>query len=104
MTPGLDLGQTLTPLALLLPDGAYLPLMARRPSKLAFHEHSVTCPYCRADITIYSLMEHIIAARRICPKGKREMMIDNGKAVRLSAEGEKKPPKQVRSHISKAKG
>jgi glutaredoxin len=77
--------------------------MARRPTKLEFHEHRVTCPYCRKDIMIYSLMEIIIAARRTCPNCKREMMIDNGKAVRLSAEGEKKPPKQVRSRISKAK-
>jgi len=77
--------------------------MARRPTKLEFHEHRVTCPYCRKDITIFSLMEVILASRRICPNCKREMMIDNVEAVKPTLEGEKKPPKQVRSRISKAK-
>ena len=76
--------------------------MARRPTKLEFHEHRVTCPYCRKDITVYSLLEVILAARRICPSCKREMLIDHGNAVRSSVEGEKKPPKQVRSRVSKA--
>ena len=76
--------------------------MARRPTKLEFHEHRVTCPYCPTDLTVYSLMEYVIAASRICPHCKREMLIDQGKAVRLSAEGAKEPAKKVRSRISKA--
>ena len=48
-------------------------------------------------------MEIILAARRKCPVCKREMLIDNGRAVKLSAESEKKPPKQIRSRISKEK-
>jgi Zn finger protein HypA/HybF involved in hydrogenase expression len=76
--------------------------MAQRPTKLEFHEHRVTCPYCRTDINVYSLMEVLIAARRICPKCKREILIDQGKAVKPSVESEKKPPKQVRPRVSKA--
>lgn len=70
--------------------------MARRPTKLEFHEHRVTCPYCRADITITSVMETIFAARRNCPVCKREMFIENGKAKMP-----KETAKQVRSRISK---
>jgi hypothetical protein len=77
--------------------------MARRPTKLQFYEHPVRCPYCRNDITITSLMEVILAARRNCPICKREMLIDNGRAVKFSAESAK-PPKQIRSRISKASG
>ena len=77
--------------------------MARRPTKLEFREHRVTCPYCRANVTIISLMEIILAARRTCPVCKREMFIDNGKAVKMPVETAKKPPKHIRSRISKAK-
>jgi hypothetical protein len=48
-------------------------------------------------------MEIILAARRNCPVCKREMLIDNGSAVKLSAERGKKAPTQIRSRISKAK-
>lgn len=77
--------------------------MARRPTKLEFYEHHVTCPYCRSSITITSLMEVILAARRICPVCKREMFVDNGKAVKMPGESPKKPPKEIRSRISKPK-
>jgi hypothetical protein len=77
--------------------------MARRPTKLQFYEHCVTCPYCRTDITVTSLMEIILVARRNCPVCKREMLIENGRAVKLSGESAKKPPKQIRSRISKTK-
>jgi hypothetical protein len=83
--------------------------MARRPTKLEFHEHSVVCPYCRKPVVFVSLMEHIIAARRTCPACKREMLIEDDKAARISNEGRtnKKPPERVRSRIgsdaSKAK-
>jgi hypothetical protein len=75
--------------------------MVRRPTKLEFHEHRLTCPYCHTDITITSLMDVILAARRICSVCKREMFIDNGKAVKMPVETAKKPPKQIRSRISK---
>jgi len=78
--------------------------MARRPTKLEFHEHPVDCPYCRANVTVVSLMERLLAARRICPACKREFFVEDGKAVRISDEGAKKPPRQVRSHISKSQG
>ena len=45
----------------------YLPLMARRPTKLEFHEHRVTSPYCRTAVTVFSLMEFIIAACKDLP-------------------------------------
>ena len=77
--------------------------MARRPTKLQFHEHRVTCPYCRTAITITSLMEIILTARRNCPICKREMLISNGRAVKLSVKSTKKSTKQIRSRISKAK-
>jgi len=77
--------------------------MARRPTKLQFYDHPVTCPYCRAGITVYSLMEYIIAARRTCPHCKHEMLIHEGRATKIPAENAKKPPKVTRSHVSKAK-
>lgn len=79
--------------------------MARRPTKLEVHEDYVMCPYCRTDITACSLMEVILAARKICPHCEREMMIHDGKAVRSTVEGEKKPPKEVRmSHVESTEG
>jgi Zn finger protein HypA/HybF involved in hydrogenase expression len=75
--------------------------MARRPTKLEFHEHPVICPYCKANVVISSLMEFIIAARRTCPVCKREMLIDNGRAVKIAPD--KKPSKQVRSRLSNPK-
>lgn len=44
----------------------------RRPTKLGFHEHRVTCPYCRSNVTVVSLMEWLVVARRTCPACKRE--------------------------------
>jgi hypothetical protein len=44
-----------------------LPVMARRLTKLEFHAHGLRCPYCRSDITVYSLIKQIIRARRTCP-------------------------------------
>lgn len=58
--------------------------------------------YCRADVTIFSLMEVLLAASRMCPACKREILIQNGKAIRTTGEAEKKPPKQVRARVSKA--
>lgn len=72
--------------------------MGRRATKHELHEHRITCPYCRSDIIVYSLMEHSIAACRICPKCKREILIHDGKAVRATVKGVKKLPK--RSHSS----
>jgi hypothetical protein len=48
-------------------------------------------------------MEIILAGRRSCPVCKREMLIENGRAVKLSAEGAKRAPKTL-SRISKATG
>ena len=78
--------------------------MARHPTKLQFYEHPVTCPHCGAKVIVTSLMERILAARRNCPACKREMFIDDGRAVKIPGESaSKKSPKHVRSRISKAK-
>ena len=74
--------------------------MARRPTKLQFYEHRFTCPYCRTNITITSLMETIFAARRNCPVCKKEMFIENGVAKKMPKAVEVKTPKKVRSRIS----
>ena len=76
--------------------------MALRSTKLEFYEHPVTCPYCRAKVTVVSLMERLLPVRRTCPACKRELFIDDGRAVKMPIESAKKPPKQVRSRISKA--
>ena len=76
--------------------------MPRRPTKLQFYEHPVTCPYCGAKVIVTSLMERIPAAPRNCPVCKREMFIDDGRVVKMPVEvTSKKPPKQTRSRISK---
>ena len=68
------------------------------------YEHPVTCPYCGRDVLFTSLMEVLIAARRACPQCKREMLLSDGRALKLSVDTTKKQPKQVHSHISKAQG
>ena len=55
--------------------------MARRPTKLQFYEHPVTCPHCGAKVIVTSLMERILVAGRTCPVCKREMFIDDGRAA-----------------------
>ena len=40
-------------------------------------------------------MKVILAARRTCPVCKREMFIDNGKAVKMPAESAKKLPHRI---------
>jgi hypothetical protein len=67
-----------------------LPVMARRPTKLEFHAHGLRCPYCRSDITVYSLMKQIIRARRTCPICKRLMLIRDGRAFRAPGEAARK--------------
>ena len=74
--------------------------MARRPTKLQFYEHPVTCPHCRSKVIVMSVMETLLAARRYCPVCKREMFIENGVAKKMPKEVEQKTPKQVRSRIS----
>ena len=76
--------------------------MAHRPTKLEFFEHPVMCPYCERDVVFTSLMEVIIAARRTCPQCKREMLLSDGRALKLSVDIAKKSPKEVRSRISKS--
>jgi len=73
--------------------------MARRPTKLQVYEHRVTRPCCRANATITSLMEVILAARRTCPVSKTEMLIDNGKAVKMPGESAKKPSKHPLAYL-----
>ena len=75
--------------------------MARRPTKLQFYEHPVTCPYCGSKVIVISVMETILAACRHCPVCKKEMSIENGVAKKMPIEVEKKTPKPVRSRISK---
>jgi len=77
--------------------------MLRRQTKLQFYEHPVTCPYCGTDIWFTSLMEHITMSWRNCLVCKREMLIEDGRAVRIPGEGGKKPHKRLRSHISQVK-
>jgi len=48
-----------------------------------------------------SLMERLTTARRACPVCKREMLIEDGRAVKIPGEGAKKPPKRVRSRVPK---
>lgn len=59
--------------------------MARRPTKLPVYEHRVVCPYCKSDIVVSSIMEHIIVARRNCPACKFEMLIEDDQAIRVEA-------------------
>ena len=75
--------------------------MARRPTKLQFYQHPVTCPYCRSKVVVVSVMEIILAARRHCPACKKEMFVENGRAKKMPKEVEQKTAKQVRSRISK---
>ena len=44
----------------------------RRLAKWEFHEHRVMCPFCRSNVTVVSLMERLVVARRTCPACKRE--------------------------------
>ena len=78
--------------------------MARRPTKLEVYDHHVVCPYCHADVVFPSLMERIIIARRFCPVCKGEMLIEDGRTRKVLGDGVKKPPKRVRSNVSKATG
>jgi len=71
--------------------------MPRRPTELQFYEHRLTCPYCRADIVFTSLTDHIMMSRISCPVCKREILIEDGRAVRVPSKGGKKPPRRVRS-------
>jgi hypothetical protein len=77
--------------------------MARRPTKLEFYEHPVTCPYCGAKVIVTSLMERILAARRNCPVCKREMFIDDGRALKMPGTERKETARRTRSRVSKAK-
>lgn len=78
--------------------------MARRPTKLEFFEHPAICPYCRAKVTVVSMMERLLASPRVCPACDREFIIEDGKALKIPGEGAKKPPKRLGSHVSKAEG
>ena len=71
--------------------------MARRPTKLQVYDHAVVCPYCRTDVLFPSLMEKIIVARRNCPHCRREMLIEDGRGVKMPADGTKKPAKHTKS-------
>jgi len=72
--------------------------MALRQVKLEFHDHPVTCPYCRTNLVFTSLMERILAARRTCTVCRKEMLIEDGKAIRIPTEGKiKKPAKRESS-------
>lgn len=44
----------------------------RRLAKWEFHEHRVMCPFCRSNVTVVSLMERLVVARRTCPACRRE--------------------------------
>ena len=56
------------------------------------------------DVVFPSLMERIIIARRFCPVCKGEMLIEDGRTRKALGDGAKKPPKRVRSNVSKATG
>jgi len=62
------------------------PVAVKRKTKIPIHEHQVTCPLCRTNLTILSPMETILLARRTCPKCKREFLIENGKTKRAPRE------------------
>ena len=70
----------------------WLKLMAIRQTKLEFYDHPVTCPYCHVEVVFTSMMERIILARRTCPACKVEMLIEDGRAVRIPVEGHTKKP------------
>jgi hypothetical protein len=55
----------------------------RRKTQLQVHEHRITCPYCRTGLVFNSLMSMILAARRTCPKCRKEFLIENGIAKRV---------------------
>jgi DNA-directed RNA polymerase subunit RPC12/RpoP len=42
------------------------------------NQHPMICPYCGTKIIVFSPMEKILAARRTCPKCKKEFFIENG--------------------------
>ena len=71
---------------------AILKLVASRQTKLEFYDHPVTCPYCHVEVVFTSMMERIILARRTCPACKVEMLIEDGNAIRIPAEGNTKKP------------
>jgi hypothetical protein len=66
--------------------GKCYPVAVKRKTKIPIHEHQVTCPLCRTNLTILSPMETILLARRTCPKCKREFLIENGKTKRAPRE------------------
>lgn len=71
--------------------------MAVRLTKLEFYDHPINCPYCRTEVVFTSMMQALIMARRTCAAFKQEMLIDDGKAVRLPVEKQaEKPSKRVR--------
>jgi transposase-like protein len=72
------------------PEKCY-PDAVKRKTKIPIHEHQVTCPFCRTNLTILSPMETILLARRTCPKCKREFLVENGKTKRAFREKSNDP-------------
>jgi transposase-like protein len=53
---------------------------------LEMYEHVVTCPHCKAELTVVSPMEKILMARRTCPACKKEFVIQDGEACKQQTE------------------
>jgi len=53
-----------------------------------YRELQITCPYCKADFAIGTVMNVILVSRRTCPKCSREFMIENDVPKKLD---QKKP-------------
>jgi hypothetical protein len=70
--------------------------MAVRLTKLEFYDHPFVCPYCHTEVVFTSMMETLLGARRKCPACQQEMLIEDGKAVRLPGDRQgKKPSRRV---------
>src|SRR5262249_54563705 len=62
----------------------------KRSTKLVFHEHRISCPYCRTTLIFNFPTETIVLAFRACANCGKDFVIENGKAAKKRT-GRRKP-------------
>jgi Zn-finger nucleic acid-binding protein len=68
----------------------------RREIRLPYREMNISCPHCRVQLVIGTVMDTILMSRRNCPKCRNEFLIENDVPKKLSR-SEKKPSESVRA-------
>jgi hypothetical protein len=77
----------------------YLNLMARRPTKLEFHDLPSHAHNCRAELVVHSAREYILHSGGLPSACKRDSLNFRRKAVRPSSTAEKVREANAVSHV-----